>query len=190
MNVTYTGKHGELPPDQQKKLDAKFAKISKLIPWKGEKEAHVAVTTERHQMHAEFTLNFYDHPLVGEGNGPDFFTAMCGAAEKLEQQAIKLRAKWRDGKRVPKEQLLEDETSVNGAAPPKAKQPAVQRQEQETRDQPRIFRVNHAGQKPMTLDEAMIEIDGHDYMVYRDAERDCVSVLIRRKDGGFDLIES
>jgi hypothetical protein len=43
----------------------------------------------------------------------------------------------------------------------------------------------------MTLDEAMLEIekDG-DYFVYRDAQKDCVSVLLRRPDGHFDLIES
>jgi hypothetical protein len=29
-----------------------------------------------------------------------------------------------------------------------------------------------------------------DYVVYRDAEKECVSVLVRRRDGHFDLIES
>jgi hypothetical protein len=43
----------------------------------------------------------------------------------------------------------------------------------------------------MTLDEAMLELekDG-DYVVYRDAQKDCVSVLLRRPDGHLDLIES
>ena len=41
----------------------------------------------------------------------------------------------------------------------------------------------------MTLDEAMIAVEGRAYVVYRDAQKDCVSVLIRRADGGFDLIE-
>lgn len=41
----------------------------------------------------------------------------------------------------------------------------------------------------MTLDEALIAVEGRDYVVYRDAQRDCVSVLIRRADGNFDLVE-
>jgi hypothetical protein len=43
----------------------------------------------------------------------------------------------------------------------------------------------------MTLEEAMLEIerDG-DYVVYRDSSRNCLSVLVRRADGNFDLIES
>jgi putative sigma-54 modulation protein len=43
----------------------------------------------------------------------------------------------------------------------------------------------------MTLEEALLVMEGdHDYLVYRDAETDRVSVLIRRRDGNFDLIEA
>jgi hypothetical protein len=43
----------------------------------------------------------------------------------------------------------------------------------------------------MTLEEAMLEMgENRDYLVYRDAERECLSVLVRRRDGHFDLIES
>ena len=43
----------------------------------------------------------------------------------------------------------------------------------------------------MTLEEAVIEMeDDRDYLVYRDADKQCVSVLVRRRDGNFDLIES
>jgi hypothetical protein len=47
----------------------------------------------------------------------------------------------------------------------------------------------------MTLDEALLEMDNtRDYLVYRDADRDAepegFSVLVRRRDGHFDLIES
>ena len=43
----------------------------------------------------------------------------------------------------------------------------------------------------MTLEEAMLEMESsHDYLVYRDAQTDRVTVLMRRPDGHFDLIES
>jgi len=42
----------------------------------------------------------------------------------------------------------------------------------------------------MTLDEALIEMEKRPrVMVYRDADRECLSVLVRRRDGHFDLIE-
>ncbi len=56
----------------------------------------------------------------------------------------------------------------------------------------RVFRVNHRDEhKPMTLDEAVLEMDqSRDYMVYQDAGREGLSILVRRRDGHFDLIES
>ena len=48
MNISYVGKRPELTPDQQRKLDAKWDKIAKLIEWKGQREAHVVITNERH----------------------------------------------------------------------------------------------------------------------------------------------
>jgi putative sigma-54 modulation protein len=54
-----------------------------------------------------------------------------------------------------------------------------------------VFRVNHHdNRKPMTLDEAMLEMEqDRDYVVYRDADKERISVLVRRRDGHFDLIE-
>lgn len=184
MNVTYTGKHGELPPAQQRKLDARFSKLAKLIERKGaDKGAHVAVTTERHLTKAEITVNFYDHSLVGVGSGPDFFSAMSAALERTEKQALKIREKWRDTKRGAKDK------SADAAPVEPAVEAAVEGEAEET--EIRVTRINHhERRKPMTLEEAMIAIGNRDYMVYRDTDKDSVAVLIRRKDGSFDLVES
>ena len=42
----------------------------------------------------------------------------------------------------------------------------------------------------MTIDEAILEMGGVNYFVYRDSKSDCLSVLVRRADGNLDLIES
>lgn len=176
MKITYTGKHSELPPKQQEKLEAKFGKLSKLLERKGEKQAHVVLTTERHLHHAEVTLNVNNHALVGLGSDNDPFTAMCEAVDKLEKQVLKMRTKWRDTKRKSSaSELVLEAVMVEHEDVPARK----------------VFRVNHYEQrKPMTLEEAMLEMEeGQEYMVYRDAEKDCVSVLVRRRDGHFDLIE-
>ena len=42
----------------------------------------------------------------------------------------------------------------------------------------------------MTVEEAVLEMDKtRDYLVYRDAQTDRVSVILRRRDGHFDLVE-
>ena len=97
MKVSYTGMHqGDLPPRFQQKLDAKFSKLSKLLEQRGEKEAHVVVTGERHIRNAEITLQFYDHQLVAAGSDSDVFTSLSSALDKLEKQAVKQRGKWRE----------------------------------------------------------------------------------------------
>src|ERR1700682_2565429 len=96
MNISYKGVKTELSPKIQGKLDAKFAKVSKLLEKRGEKEAHVVVTSERHLHHAEITLQFYNHQLVSLCSDADLFTALSNALDKLGQQALKLRTKWRE----------------------------------------------------------------------------------------------
>jgi putative sigma-54 modulation protein len=181
MNVSYKGIQRQLPPKLQEKLDAKFAKLSKLLEQRGEKEAHVVVTTERHLHNAEITLQFYDHQLVGIGSDGDLFTAMSAALEKLEKQALKARTKWRERRRTD---TKTSETTEAPAGEPDASEASAAG--------PKIFRVNHhERRKPMTLEEALMEFSkDQDYVVYRDAEKECVSVLVRRRDGHFDLIES
>jgi putative sigma-54 modulation protein len=175
MNVSYKGIKQELAPKIQSKLDAKFAKLSKLLEQRGEREAHVIVTHERHLINTEITIQFYDHQLVAAGSDPDMFTALSAALLKLEKQAVKQRGKWRATHR--REALP--------ASPEPAEAPSAAAAT-------RVFRVNHNGRrKPITLDEALLLMDkNRDYLVYRDAERESVSVLVRRRDGHFDLIEA
>ena len=186
MKVTYTGRHTQFTPQQEKKLEAKFSKFAKLLDRsQGEREAHVIITAERHLQHAEITVQFHDHPLVGIAASADEFTAILSAAGKLEKQVLKLRAKWRDTKRGPKQEWAEE-------APLEASAPAATGIGGDLGPEKRIFRVNrHANQKPMTLEEALLAMEGdRDYLVYRDAETDRVSVLLRRRDGHFDLVEA
>jgi len=196
MNITYRGIAQQLPAQLQKKVDVKFGKLSKLLERRGEKEAHVAITTERHLHHAEITLQFYDHQLVGEGADTDLYTAMSIALDKLESQAVKQRGKWREKARrhngSGRKQAAPEVTSGkavrgNGTKPAPTSAKLIEKAQAQ-----RVFRVNHMNRrKPMTLDEAMMEMEGgRDYMVYRDSDRECVSVLVRRRDGNFDLIES
>jgi putative sigma-54 modulation protein len=183
MKIAYTGRQVELAPAQLKKLEARFAKIGKLLDGKRETEAHVILSLERHLHHAEVTVNYFGHSLVGLGSSTDLFTAINSAAEKLEKQAVKARTKWRDTKRAPRKAASEAEAEQPAAA---AGSPA-----EEAESQPHVRHINHhQRRKPMTLEEAMLEMDQkRDYLVYRDAETDRVSVLVRRRDGSFDLVE-
>lgn len=180
MRITFTGRQVELAPAQLQKIQAQLATVGKLLDGKEESEAHIILSLERHLHHAEITTNYHNHTLVGAGANADLLTAIHSAIDKLEKQAIRVRSKWRDQKRLARN------APETPAAPP-AEVPDI---EPETGGQ--IFRVNHhQNRKPMTLDEALLEMEKDlDYLVYRDAQTDRVSVLVRRRDGNFDLVEA
>ena len=181
MKITYTGRQVELAPAQLKKLEARFAKVGKVLDGRRECEAHVILSLERRLHQAEVTVNYFNHQLVGLGSNSDLFTAIHSAIEKLEKQAVKQRTKWRDIKRTPRKT----------GAPAERVSAAEAEPEVEPEPERRVYRVNHhQKRKPMTLDEALLEMDkSRDYLVYRDAETDRIAVLLRRRDGNFDLVE-
>ncbi len=181
MKVTYTGLQEAFAPKDARKVDSRFAKLGKLLDSRGgEREAHVIMTSERHSRRAEITVNVYDRPMVGEAAASDQFTALCQALERLERQVLRLRSKKRDTKRElkPARALA----AAARAAEPAAKEASAGQ----------VFRVDeHDYRKPMTLEEALLELDPErDYVVFRDADTDRVSVLLRRRDGHFDLVEA
>ncbi len=103
MKVTYTGRHIELSPEQAHKLETEFQKVGKLLDnGRGEAEARVVLSHEKLTNSAEVTVPYHHHELVGHATDADLFTALHAAVGKLESQAIKVREKWRDGKRGPK----------------------------------------------------------------------------------------
>ncbi|MBM3736345.1 MAG: HPF/RaiA family ribosome-associated protein [Acidobacteria bacterium] len=176
MRVHYTGKLEPLAPADQKKLDARFTKLSKLLDRKSEKEAHVILVSERHSRRAEITVNYYDHPLCGAHDANESLAALTGALDKLEKQILKLQAKRREPRRQAKKGTA---VPVALELPPAEEPPAT-----------RIFR-GRVARKPMTVDEAAVELDGNrPYLAFRDAESNRFSVLVRRPDGHLDLIEA
>jgi putative sigma-54 modulation protein len=182
MKITYTGRHEDIPGKLRQKFETKLNKLSKMLERSrnGERELHVILSQQRHLHKVEITLNAFDHSLVGIGSNGEKAHALNEAAEKFEKQVLKMRTKWRDTTRKA-------DTSV--AEPVPAPPAAIRKPKGKS---PKVFRVDHEnGRKPMTAEEALLEIGkSQDYLVYRDAKTNCVSVILRRPDGNFDLIES
>lgn len=199
MKISYTGNSEEIPIRQRTKLEAKLQKLAKVLEQRGEKEAHVVLTQQRFLHKVEITMNAWDHALVGIATNGDISVAAHEAFDRLEKQLLKMRARWRDTKRVRDKAADGEKASASLQAPPpnKAKPAKAASNSKASASakkaaRKQVFRVNHSdGKKPMTLEEAMLEMEAsQDYLVYRDAQTDRVTVLMRRSDGHFDLIES
>jgi putative sigma-54 modulation protein len=207
MNISYTGKTRELTPSEQQKLDAKLSRIAKLVDRKGERQVHVVITSTRHLQKAEIRMQFEEHPLVGIASDPDFYQAVSAAVDKLEKQTLKVREKLRDhrGPQVrissrldappspqppppAKTMTAPGRKSVNGRATNGIDRQTARRSNSGTAKVHRV--ANHRQSKPMTLDEALLKIkSSHSYFAFIDSSSGALSVLIRRNDGQFDLVE-
>ena len=194
MKIIYSGKTKEFTPELEKKVGLKLTKLSKFVEQRGEREVHLTHHVERHLHKVKLSMNFYDHGLIGEGADADLPAAVNHAIDKLEKRLVEARTKWRDTHRDAKTVRSSKESWEENTVPakPATTARAPKAAANGTGRKPKVFRVNYTeGRKPMTLEEAMLEIerDG-DYVVYRDSNKNCLSVLVRRPDGNFDLIES
>ena len=180
MRVHYTGAPSGLTPTKEKQIQTRLTRIGKMLDKKGEKEGHIILTAVRRQRKAEITVNHHHHNFAGMATANDDFTALASAIDKLEKQIIRQADKWRTTTRHSGSvKQIEDEPIVE----PEEAEPEVSGAQ--------IFRpILKNNRKPMTADEAVLAItEKQNYLVYRDADSGTSSVVIRRADGNFDLIE-
>jgi len=193
MNITFTGKQDKLTASQERKLATQFLKLSKLLEKRGEKVAQVVLKATRHEHRAEVRINFHEQVLVANATATDQYTAMMDAAAKVEQQAIKLLSKYRDSKREETVRKPAAEPAVPVAAGKAAKTKGAKKEK--PAKAPKPAKVMKPGgrtmAKPMTAEEAILAMDADsDYAVFTDAETGRAGIVVRRRDGKFDLIES
>jgi ribosomal subunit interface protein len=178
MKANYTGGNGEFSNAQQAKMERRFEKIGRLIDKKAEQEAHVVLKEDKRGKKAEVTVNYLHNTFVANGSGPAYFPALTEALDKLERQIVKAQAKLRDTKRaVPKP------TAVVAAAvtrPPAPRQTG-----------PRMYEAK-VSNKPMNIDEAVLVAlrKKVNYVAFRDAETEGISIVIQRADGNFDVVRT
>ena len=183
MRINYTGKLSGLTTTQEEKLQARFAKLSKLLDSPAEqRQAHVILKTERRLTKAEITVHYYGHDVVGVSSDHDPYSAMTEAAHKLETQILKLRKKWVDSKRHSQ--------SVKTIAI--AAVPAPAGKEKPRALKSRIYRPRVAeAAKPMTAEEAVATMGKKvNYLLFREPDATSPALAVRRADGHFDIIDT
>ncbi|HEY3092888.1 MAG TPA: ribosome-associated translation inhibitor RaiA [Vicinamibacterales bacterium] len=190
MRLELTARHFTIPAPVRKLAEQRLARVLRPLN-DSAVSAQVVVTREKTRFHAEVTLHARgEHFLHGEATGRDAQTALSASIDKVERQVQKLKSKWTERKR-------------QGISPAKAAS-AMPRPERgaaafgtglEQRDnggQPlRIIRARRYAVKPMSVDEAAIEVaDGRDaFLVFRNSSTEEINVLFRRADGNLGLIE-
>lgn len=199
MNVEYTGRQYEITPITRKQVESGLEKIQKIL---GTFETHVILSTEKRRHIAEITIAVRNHaPIVGLAEAQEMITAIGGALDKIERQAVKYKTRWKSKKRQARKKMelageLQQEPSiaiaVNGdlttAVPVKVHSFPSKVKITETHV---VKSSDSVSYKPLTVEEAVKEAEFRDreVFVFRDLEGR-VKVLHRKRDGKMELIEA
>jgi len=177
MRIEYTGRRMDVPDSIRRLGDRKLRKLAKHL--QGITDVHVILAADKHRQSAEVTVLSPHGDLAATAVSSDIGVSLSTVMDKLIRQAERRVGKVRvrkGGGRGP--------TSVRTALPVAASAPREE-------PGPRVIRSRRVAAKPMTIEEAALEVaasaDG--VLVFRDAATERVSVLYRRKDGNLGLIE-
>jgi putative sigma-54 modulation protein len=175
MKVEYTGRQIEVTPAILKFTEERLRKIRKIL---GEKiQVHVILTVVKHRHTAEVNLKSRTFSINGVEETHDMYTSINAVLVKIERQALKHKGKKMDRKR-------KSTTTGQLAAARSETLPGNSEARQ-------VIRSRSFAAKPMTVEEAVEEVDtsNSEFIVFRNAESERVSVVYRRRDGNFGLIE-
>jgi putative sigma-54 modulation protein len=174
MRVEVTGRHVDITPPIRQLIDRRLTKLERLLN-DSAISTQVILTKEKYRHRTEIIIHARgDHMLRGLGEGTGWPVSVREAAAKIEQQAQTLKGKWRERKR----------RGAGARAIVAAPTP-------EPAHAPRVVRATRYAVKPMSIEDAALRVEATSdaFVVFRNAETDAVSILYRRTDGNYGLIE-
>lgn len=185
MRLELTGRHVTITPTIRAMVEQQLAHILRMLN-DSAVSGQIVLTKEKARVACDATIHARgDKFLHGAGGGRDVEAALGAALAKIDSQAQKLKGKWAGRKRhgVPAPAAVAALSSRTPRATPSADMTPA--------DHPRVIRARRYAVKPMTIDEAAMQVDADrsPFLVFRDARTDEVAVLFRRPDGNFGLIE-
>ncbi len=172
MKIEFTGRQTEIPDELRRLAERKLDKLGRLLP--AITRAHVILTADKHRQLAEVSVHSRQLDLAALEVSDNPRLSISNAIEKLLRQAERQRSKRRvrKGAASPRRLPTPPESPAEG-------------------DGTRVIRSRRSAVKPMSLDEAALEMEGRPdgVLVFRDSSSERLSVLYRRKDGNLGLIE-
>lgn len=191
MRLELTARHFAIPAPVRKQAEEHLGRVLRPLN-DGAVSAQVVVTRDKARFHAEVTLHARgEHFLHGEATGRDAATALAAAIDKIERQVQKLKSKWTERKRQGVSAAKAASATPRRERGADAFGTSLSQRESNNGGQMRIIRARRYAVKPMSVDEAAMEVaDGRDaFLVFRNSSTEEINVLFRRADGNLGLIE-
>ena len=142
-------------------------------------DAHITMRTERSLQIVDVTLHVRNHIIKAEERSDDMYASIDLVRDRLEQQIRKYKTRLIDRHHHPK---TNGKLSAEPLPPPNP---------DEIDEMPRIVRSKRFTVKPMHAEDAahQMELLGHSFFVFINAETEQLNVLYKRRSGDLGLIE-
>jgi len=176
MMFEYTGRHVEVTPAIRRHVEEQFGKLEHIFDGKNAR-VHVIMEVQKNRHMGEMLVQWRDHTLTASDTNADMYMALSRVIGKIEKQALKLKKKIIDRKHTARK--------TSAVAPP------PDGQVEATPPPVRIINARRYSVKPMTAEEAALELSARtdNFVVFRDADTNRIGVIYKRQDGNFGLIE-
>ncbi|HHU48635.1 MAG: ribosome hibernation-promoting factor, HPF/YfiA family [Caldicoprobacterales bacterium] len=176
MNIIISGKNMDITDALRRQINKKVGKLERyFVPGT---EAQVTLSVEKNRHIVEVTIPFNGILIRAEESTDNMYASIDKVLDKLERQIHKYRTKLERSFRTG---AFVDDKMVFSKG--------------EYRDQGdeelKIVRTKRFAVKPMSIEEALMQMDllGHSFFVFSNADTDEVNVVYKRRDGRYGLIE-
>lgn len=176
LKVQLHSRHVAIDDDFREAAESKVAHAARFFEGAG--DADVELSEEQNprlapeKYRVEITCRAGGHLVRVESASSTPMAALDFAVDRFEKQLRRLRDRMVQRSRQPRAD--KSEAVVPGEE-----------------SEPEIVRVKQFLLKPMTAEEAILQLDmlGHEFFYFHNADTDLDSVLYRRRDGAYGLIE-
>ncbi len=174
MRITITGRNIDLTQGLKDAVEEKLSKLEKYF--KPDTDVYVTLSVEKERQKIEVTIPTKGHVIRSEQVSNDMYVSIDLVEEVIERQLRKYRTKL-SSKKIAAAELFTPEF--------------LEADDSEEDEEVKIVRTKRFGMKPMYPEDACIqmELTGHDFFVFRNAETDEVNVVYKRKGNTYGLIE-
>lgn len=172
MNIIITGKNIEITPGLRQAVVDKISKLERYFT--PDTDVNVTLSVEKERQKAEVTIPVKGSIIRAEQVSNDMYVSIDLVEEVIERQLKKYKNKIIDAKQAQsnfKQEFIEKEVIED--------------------EEINIFRTKRFGIKPMYPEDACVQMEllGHNFFVFKNAETDEVCVVYKRKGNTYGLIE-
>lgn len=174
MKLNFTGKNMEITDALRDVTEKKLGKLDKYF--QKDIEGNVTFSSEKNRKIIEVTINLPGTIIRAEESTDDMYVSIDRAVDVLERQIRKHKTKLQ--KRYQNNETIRFENVVPLPV-------------EDDFEKPRLVKKKKFGLKPMSSEEAILQMEllRHNFFVFLDAEKEGVSIVYKRKDGHYGLIE-